>query len=88
MFLKTVAAGAAIATAGSSGKQGLPMVSADTPSPSPADLRLPPVAPQRRPVPMIHATDLFRPHCDPEDHWDLAIVFALAYLGRVDIQRL
>lgn len=30
------------------------------------------------PVPLIHQTDLFRPHFDPDDHWDLACVFALA----------
>jgi len=35
---------------------------------------------------MIHVTDLFRPHCDPDDHWDLASVFALAYGGRVDLK--
>ena len=38
------------------------------------------------PVPMIHVTDLFRPHDDPDDHWDLACVYALAYTGRVDLQ--
>ena len=35
---------------------------------------------------MIHVTDLFRPHDDPDDHWDLACVYALAYLGRVDLR--
>lgn len=35
----------------------------------------------RRPVPMIHVTDLFRPHADPDDHWDLACVYALAARG-------
>ena len=34
---------------------------------------------------MLHATDLFRPHADPDDHWDLACVFALAYQGLVDL---
>ena len=24
------------------------------------------------PVPTLHVTDLFRPHNDPDDHWDLA----------------
>jgi hypothetical protein len=43
------------------------------------------VAPQRpAAVPMLHVTDLFRPHNDPDDHWDLACVYALAYQGRVD----
>jgi hypothetical protein len=36
---------------------------------------------QRQPVPMIHVTDLFRPHADPDDHWDLACVYALAARG-------
>ncbi|MEN8250636.1 MAG: nucleoside hydrolase [Bacteroidota bacterium] len=31
------------------------------------------------PVPMIHATDLYHTHGDPDDHWDLASVYALAY---------
>lgn len=41
---------------------------------------------QGRPVPMIHVTDLFRPHWDPDDHWDLACVFALAYAKQVDLK--
>jgi len=47
-------------------------------SPRPAD--------RRAPVPMLHATDLFHPHNDPDDHWDLACVYALAYGGLVDLQ--
>ncbi len=43
-------------------------------------------APQTSPVPMIHGTDLFRPHNDPDDHWDLACVYALACQGRVDLR--
>ena len=39
-----------------------------------------------RPVPMIHATDLFRPHNDPDDHWDLACVYALAARNLVDLR--
>ncbi|MCP4450169.1 MAG: hypothetical protein GY809_01805, partial [Planctomycetes bacterium] len=39
-----------------------------------------------QPVPMIHATDLFRPHNDPDDHWDLACVFALAQQGLIDLK--
>ena len=38
------------------------------------------------PVPMIHVSDLFRPHDDPDDHWDLACVYALASEGRVDLR--
>ncbi len=36
-------------------------------------------------VALIHATDLFRPHADPDDHFDLATVFALAAQGRFDL---
>lgn len=39
----------------------------------------------RKPVPMIHVTDLYRPHDDPDDHWDLACVFSLAWQGNVDL---
>jgi hypothetical protein len=38
------------------------------------------------PVPVIHLTDLFRPHNDPDDHWDLACAYALAHQGRIDLQ--
>ena len=38
------------------------------------------------PVGMIHVTDLYRPHVDPDDHWDLASVFALGYRGDVDLK--
>jgi hypothetical protein len=38
------------------------------------------------PVPMLHVTDLFRPHGDPDDHWDLACVYALALQGKVDLK--
>ncbi len=31
------------------------------------------------PIPLIHETDLFRPHIDPDDHFDLACVYALAH---------
>ena len=41
---------------------------------------------KRRPPPVIHATDLFRPYCDPDDHWDLACVFALAYAREIDLK--
>ena len=32
----------------------------------------------RRVTPMIHATDLYHPHGDPDDHFDLATVFGIA----------
>lgn len=34
---------------------------------------------------LIHATDLFRPHADPDDHFDLATVFSLAFQDRIDL---
>jgi hypothetical protein len=34
---------------------------------------------------LIHATDLFRPHGDPDDHFDLATVYALAAQGRFEL---
>ena len=36
--------------------------------------------------PVLHVTDLFRPHVDPDDHWDLACVYALAYRGDIDLK--
>ncbi|MBM4025739.1 MAG: twin-arginine translocation signal domain-containing protein [Planctomycetes bacterium] len=36
-------------------------------------------------VPMLHVTDLFRPHNDPDDHWDLACVYALAHAALFDL---
>ena len=38
------------------------------------------------PVPMLHVSDLFRPHNDPDDHWDLACAYALAHQGRAELQ--
>jgi len=38
------------------------------------------------PPPVIQVTDLFRPHCDPDDHWDLACAFALAYGNEIDLK--
>jgi hypothetical protein len=38
------------------------------------------------PVPVIHVTDLYRPHIDPDDHWDLACVYALAHRGDIDLR--
>lgn len=37
-------------------------------------------------IPVFHETDLFRPHEDPDDHWDLACQFALANRGLIDLQ--
>ncbi|MHC4580202.1 MAG: hypothetical protein ACYS14_02015, partial [Planctomycetota bacterium] len=37
-------------------------------------------------IPMLHVTDLFRPHMDPDDHWDLACVYALAWRGDINIE--
>ena len=34
---------------------------------------------------LIHTTDLFHPHGDPDDHYDLATAFALAASGRVEL---
>ena len=45
-----------------------------------------PESPASKPkIALIHATDLFRPHADPDDHFDLACVFALAAQGRIDL---
>lgn len=38
--------------------------------------------------PFIHQTDLFHPHGDPDDHFDLATVFALAAQGRLGLRGL
>ena len=37
-------------------------------------------------IPVLHVTDLFRPHMDPDDHWDLACIYALAYRGDIDLK--
>jgi hypothetical protein len=34
---------------------------------------------------LFHQTDLFRPHNDPDDHWDLACAFAVARKGMVTL---
>lgn len=36
-------------------------------------------------VPVIHQTDLFRPHNDPDDHWDVACLYALAAAGDIEL---
>ncbi len=46
-----------------------------------------PLPPHRaEPVPMLHVTDLFRPHNDPDDHWDLACAYSLAHQGHAELQ--
>ncbi|WP_158500208.1 hypothetical protein [Sinorhizobium arboris] len=34
---------------------------------------------------LVHQTDLFRPYSDPDDHWDLACVYALAASGQPEL---
>lgn len=41
---------------------------------------------QAAPAPTLHVSDLFRPHNDPDDHWDLATQYALALQGRLDLR--
>jgi len=38
------------------------------------------------PIPVLHVTDLFRPHNDPDDHWDLACAYALAREGAYELR--
>jgi len=40
----------------------------------------------KKKTPLLHVTDLFRPHMDPDDHWDLACVYALACRGDIDLK--
>jgi hypothetical protein len=35
--------------------------------------------------PVYHQTDIFHPHADPDDHWDLACNYALAVRGDIDL---
>lgn len=35
---------------------------------------------------VLHETDLFRPYADPDDHWDLACLYALTYEKRLDLK--
>ena len=37
-------------------------------------------------LPLIHVTDLFHPHGDPDDHFDLAVAYALALRGNLDLR--
>lgn len=74
-FLKTLTATAA-ALGGGVGAVHLPARATDTPADeTPAT-----------PVPLVHATDLFHPHNDPDDHLDLACVCALAHAGWADLK--
>ncbi len=43
------------------------------------------LAARAEPVPTLHVSDLFRPHDDPDDHWDLATQYALAWQGRIEL---
>jgi hypothetical protein len=40
----------------------------------------------KKKTPVLHVTDLYRPHMDPDDHWDLACVYALAYHGDIELK--
>jgi len=40
----------------------------------------------KKKTPVLHVTDLFRPHMDPDDHWDLACVYSLAYRGDIELK--
>ena len=37
---------------------------------------------------LIHETDLFHPHGDPDDHFDLSSVYSLAYCNNLDIENI
>lgn len=37
-------------------------------------------------IPALHQTDLFRPHNDPDDHWDVACLYALACAGDIELK--
>lgn len=37
-------------------------------------------------IPTILQTDLYHFHADPDDHWDLATEFALAYISLIDLK--
>lgn len=37
-------------------------------------------------ISVLHQTDIFHHHADPDDHWDLACQFALNYLGEIDLK--
>jgi hypothetical protein len=39
-----------------------------------------------QPIPVIHLTDLFHPHGDPDDHFDLACIYSLAHQGLIELK--
>jgi hypothetical protein len=39
----------------------------------------------KAPRSLVHVTDLFRPHDDPDDHWDLATAYAMTCRGDLDL---
>src|ERR1700691_1139952 len=41
--------------------------------------------PIKAPTPLLHTTDLYRPHLDADDHWDLATGYALARKGDLEL---
>jgi len=41
---------------------------------------------EQKKIPVIHQTDCFHPHNDPDDHWDLACQFALAYAEEIELK--
>jgi len=61
------------------------------PNPAPSGARAPqadaeiPSAALKMARPLVHVTDLFRPHDDPDDHWDLATAYALTSRGDLDL---
>lgn len=63
------------------GAGGLLGLAAVVPMPARALSEVPP-----GPPPLIHVTDLFHPHGDPDDHFDLAVTYALAQRGRFDLR--
>jgi hypothetical protein len=75
-FLRVAAAGAALAAgAVGEGKQ-------DSASARPDPRR----GKRRKPVPLLHCTDLYHFPADPDDHWDLATAYALGIQGHVDLR--
>jgi hypothetical protein len=39
------------------------------------------------PVKLIHITDIYHPHADPDDHYDLSQIFALSKMGEIKIEQ-
>ena len=72
------AVGGGVAACFGSGLAASPRVAAQAPS----AVTRPALKPE---FALIHTTDLFRPHADPDDHFDLATAFALAVQGRLDL---